>query len=373
MIRMKKVITMILSNGFISDPRVYKEAKYLTRIGYDVRVLCWDREGNVKINDEINGIKVYRLRHISEYGSGVSKQLWAYFKFLRDAKKFIKKNPTDYIHFHDLDTAVLSLFIPKRSLQFVLDMHEQYDRIYKGWKRKIVKLLLSLVSVRMDKYIVVNDIQISDYKHLYKLKPVYILRNLPEAEVFKNVKNNKCEKIRISFIGAVRDERSLATLIMAFEKEKLFQINIIGSGIAQERLYKKYKHLKHVKFVNNFKYEDILKFYNLSDIIYAAYDPNNGNYGMAIPVKVFEALFCELPVIVSKKTEVEKFVKDLDFGISVEYADPKSLKSGILKMLDNNRKEWVRFSLNAKKQKQYFTWENEVIVLNKIYNQQITI
>ena len=40
---MKKV-KMILTNGFGPDVRVYKEAKYLVSKGFDVEILCWDRE-----------------------------------------------------------------------------------------------------------------------------------------------------------------------------------------------------------------------------------------------------------------------------------------------------------------------------------------
>lgn len=36
---------MILTNGFDPDPRVYKEAKSLIKLGHKVTILCWDRSG----------------------------------------------------------------------------------------------------------------------------------------------------------------------------------------------------------------------------------------------------------------------------------------------------------------------------------------
>ena len=66
---MKKII-MILTNGFGSDPRVYKEAKTLVQAGHDVEILCWDRE-NKYINKEdeiIDGIKIKRFFARSKYG-----------------------------------------------------------------------------------------------------------------------------------------------------------------------------------------------------------------------------------------------------------------------------------------------------------------
>jgi hypothetical protein len=38
-------IVMLLSNAFLPDPRVLKEARSLTNAGYDVTVIAWDREG----------------------------------------------------------------------------------------------------------------------------------------------------------------------------------------------------------------------------------------------------------------------------------------------------------------------------------------
>ena len=41
-------IIMVLTNGFFPDLRVYKEAKYLSKNGHDVEILCWDRDGRYK-------------------------------------------------------------------------------------------------------------------------------------------------------------------------------------------------------------------------------------------------------------------------------------------------------------------------------------
>ena len=42
---MNAKILMLLSNAFDPDPRVHQEAVSLAQNGYDVQLLCWDREG----------------------------------------------------------------------------------------------------------------------------------------------------------------------------------------------------------------------------------------------------------------------------------------------------------------------------------------
>ena len=39
-------ITMLLTNAFEMDVRVYKEARYLIEKGNNVTILCWDRNKN---------------------------------------------------------------------------------------------------------------------------------------------------------------------------------------------------------------------------------------------------------------------------------------------------------------------------------------
>jgi len=36
---------MLLAKAYRPDPRVYKEAMTLSKNGFDVSILCWDREG----------------------------------------------------------------------------------------------------------------------------------------------------------------------------------------------------------------------------------------------------------------------------------------------------------------------------------------
>ena len=41
---MNPKVLMLLTNAFDPDPRVHHEAKALVESGYDVTILCWDRD-----------------------------------------------------------------------------------------------------------------------------------------------------------------------------------------------------------------------------------------------------------------------------------------------------------------------------------------
>ena len=55
-------VLMFVSNPFISDPRVYGEAKSLLDAGYEVTVVAWDREKQNLPRQNWDGIDVVRLR-----------------------------------------------------------------------------------------------------------------------------------------------------------------------------------------------------------------------------------------------------------------------------------------------------------------------
>ena len=56
-------ILMILSNPFIVDPRVYKEAKSLVDAGHEVTVIVWDRKRDYDPESAVDGIKIIRIHN----------------------------------------------------------------------------------------------------------------------------------------------------------------------------------------------------------------------------------------------------------------------------------------------------------------------
>ena len=74
-----KKILMLLSNAFDPDPRVHREAAALIRQGYDVRILCWDRDLKASEFETIDGIKIQRVCVKSTHGRGSTQMFfWDY-------------------------------------------------------------------------------------------------------------------------------------------------------------------------------------------------------------------------------------------------------------------------------------------------------
>jgi len=55
-------ILMILSNPFIVDPRVYKEAMSLSDAGHEVTVIFWDREAKYSSDETVKNVRVIGIQ-----------------------------------------------------------------------------------------------------------------------------------------------------------------------------------------------------------------------------------------------------------------------------------------------------------------------
>src|SRR4030042_1442715 len=101
-------ILMILSNPFMVDPRVHKEAKALVDSGHEVTVIVWDRRHEYKPKDTVDGIKL-----VSIHNKGLLKILpndlfrnpiWWRRAYKKGQELYNKDFKFDVVHCHDLDT-----------------------------------------------------------------------------------------------------------------------------------------------------------------------------------------------------------------------------------------------------------------------------
>ena len=70
-------VVMLLSNAFRPDPRVAKEAEGLAEAGYDVEIICWDREGRFPPKETVDGYMINRIQDVkTAYGAGLRQILY---------------------------------------------------------------------------------------------------------------------------------------------------------------------------------------------------------------------------------------------------------------------------------------------------------
>lgn len=364
---MNKVI-MILTNRYDPDVRVYKEAKYLIENGFDVEILCWDRESHypskeITIED---GIKIKRFYPSAKYGSGI-KQAAAYFRFIQEVKKYLSNKNFDYIHCHDLDGALVGSMMKKNNVKLIFDMHEYYE--VQGSKQKVRRIIRSIVSriqTKFDFIIYVNSEQIKNIKKINLSKLIY-LPNYPEVKNYQGFSKDDSQFLRVSYIGAVRQYNELKNLIEASKGSNNIEVAIHGEGIAYKRLREIAKDIENVNVTGVFKHHQAGYLFNECDVLYAVYPIHTLQNRIAYPVKFFEAIASKTPIIVSKGTVLEKEVIKYDIGFVVDGKNVKEIKE-LLIYIQNNKSILMDKISNIEKIQSDFQWKTIVKNLDKIYS-----
>lgn len=358
-----KKIYMILTNGFDPDVRVYKEAKYLVTEGFNVEIICWDRKCEyVDRNEEvIDGINIKRFCIPSKPGTGM-KQIIPYIKFIKNTRKYLKDKEYSYLHCHDFDGIVVGMFTKnKKKTKIIFDMHEIYKN-YSYARNIFFDFVFNKILKKSDYIIHVNEAQIEGMKSTIKEKTVF-LPNYPESKVYEPIEKNASEKIRVNYIGALRDYESLNSLAKLNNNDKNIEVGLYGTGVCYDKLKEQYQG-SNVKVYG--KYNGITEsgeIYRNTDILYCSYNPQIKNWKTSYPVKLFESIVTLTPVIVTENTVSGDFVEKYGIGKTIKYGDTESIINAILDI----KQSYDMYVENIKNISDNYKWKNVVKNLKKVY------
>jgi len=173
--------------------------------------------------------------------------------------------------------------------------------------------------------------------------------------------------LSISYIGEIRYEKPLINLINATVDIENITILIVGGGTKAENIKNMSKEHRHVKIVDKVPYHEVINYYKQSDCVYAVYDSKVENIKIAIPVKVFEAIACGIPVVVNNNVWISQFVKKNKIGFCVDEKNINEIRKVILK-LKNDRNIRDEFMKNGIKLfENEYNWNSQEDLLLKIY------
>ena len=332
----RKKVFMLLTNPFKPDPRVYKEAKTLIELGFDVTVVAWDREKKHKLFEVMDGIKVYRTPIASRYASFFDFLIKLPLFYLKAILYVVKNKDGLYaIHANDFDTAPLAFFLSRLlGVKFIYDIHDLYhSRISLLREKKTLnffqRLILSLEIIHAklaDSVITVTRSVggihrgVKEFLIDHGVAPdkVYVVWNTPELRVFPRIKQEREKRFTVGYIGTIRSVSSFIPLFEVAQMDRRLKLLFVGSGSSKDRiiglLAEKYPGV-YVEFVDEVPYHKVFKYYALCDVIYSMY-PQTDNIKRALAVKMFESIVMGIPVVVNKDTLMEDFVVLYRCGVS---------------------------------------------------------
>ncbi|OYT61776.1 hypothetical protein B6U81_02310, partial [Thermoplasmatales archaeon ex4484_30] len=237
-----KKVLMILSNPFLVDPRVHKEAKALVDAGNEVSIIVWDRHRDYEPESIIDGIRVIRI-----HNEGLMKSLpndlfrnpiWWRMAYKKGLELYRNGFDFEVVHCHDLDTLLAGVWLKKKvGCKLVYDAHEIFGFMIKDtapkWLSKASLKMERLLLKRIDHLITIDE-PFKDYFASIADKPITIVMNCKDLE-YEEYEPPTSEVFTLVYIGLMVRDRFFpdiidlvggikgVKLIIAGKKEGIFE------------------------------------------------------------------------------------------------------------------------------------------------------
>ncbi len=332
-------ILFIRSNPVSPDPRVEKEALALGMMGNKVDVLAWDRDNiNAKF-EQRDYYVVHRFGLKADYGNPLlifKLFIWWIYEFF-----YLIRAKYDIIHACDLDTLIVAAFVSKlRNKKLIYDCFDFYSdslpSIFPNIVRNIVSRIERFFATFAHTVILVDESRIIQFRNKIK-NSVIVYNTPPDALILFNQSHHdeNRKEFLIFYAGILDENRGFRKIIEATEDLKDIQIIIAGFGADERTLVDLFKNTTNIKYIGKIPYKDVIGYTRDSGMLFALYDPKIPNHRYASPNKIFEAMMCGKPIIVSAETSMANIVEKEKCGIVVPYGDVQKIRETII-MLKND-------------------------------------
>lgn len=260
----------------------------------------------------------------------------------------VKAKPT-IVYAEGLDTLMVAAKYKKeyggRVIFEVADLRESFIEPPKGLMQKTLIDVMKHQEKRLfksvDKLVITSPkFYELHYKHLICSGNVLYIPNIPGIDAFKDYKKKQDGPFTVGFIGGIRYLKQMKMLV---DSARDLNINVIfagAGGTSDEyvQITKYCEDMSNIQFTGRYDYKkDIARLYGMVDCLYSVYDADNANVRIALPNKLYEAVYCELPIIVSKGTYLEEIVKEWGVGVSVGHTNISELKGELKKLRDDTK------------------------------------
>lgn len=342
-------VLMLLGNAFGPDPRVWKEARSLSRNGFDVTILAWDREGEFRKFETKEGVRIRRVRVHSKSGRGLAQipfLIAMYLSFIA----FGITHAFEYIHCHDLDTLPAGTLIKILSFfrrRLIFDSHENFP-VQKAYELpRFALYMLNGVQAScmpfVDKIFTASSVLKTEFEQRYR-PPVVWLPNFANRDEF-SIDQDSVRHMRkelgysdddfvIAYLGGLRPARAILPLVKAVISRPRAKLFICGGGEQAAALKSLIAGVGNVKYLGLIPQSEIIPYYFACDVLYYGLVNYPGAIYMA-PNNFSYAVLSGRPMIGVDFGDLGRFLKDSGCGIAIPEASETEIGKAIDEFLNH--------------------------------------
>lgn len=337
----KKGVILI---GFMPNPRIYKRIALEKEI-LDISLICWNRGSNMLPPPKEDGYTAHIIK--IDAGGNPLRRLGPYARFSKEADRLLRDIRPDLIHVQGLDMLKIAVAYKKAAGHNVTIIYEVADlhRLIVDPPKSPVRWAAQRYLIHEDRrctketdlLIVTSPQYIDKYFHAFVSaeKTMYI-PNVPNLEAFRGYqKKARGEQLVVGYIGGIRYKRQMRNLLTA---AKRCGVRLMIAGFENEpaEIEPLCKENPDIEWVGRFDFNSqAAGLYGKCDLMYSVYDADMENVRVALPNKLYESVYCEMPIIVAKGTYLADVVSQWGVGVAVDHRDPAELTEALEKFINS--------------------------------------
>ena len=358
---MKNNILFFLSHQ--PNPRFIKQINFLANEN-NIFLVYFERENSVPtlLQSLNNSVVVYNIGYIKNFKvkpnfKDYFERLAIYKKALSFIRKLNKLNNFKIILINNIDMlfiyVISTLGLDNTKKIFTIEISDLQEYVfYKSLASKLVRQFERfLFKLYIDKLIVTSKKYYDFHYSKFFKKDLFVLENkILSTEICipnkKFKRTNTDNKLIIGIVGLLIRKEEYIKLFETYKNSTDVDIHIYGTGPFQyivENYAEKYSNISYFGKYNLFL--DSYKIYNSIDILYVVYDNDlvSKNNKLALPNKLYEAMYFKVPLICSSETYLEEIVTDLGIGIGINYKLKGEIECAVKKLKEDKSKIITNF------------------------------
>lgn len=313
--------------GSVTDSHQKNRIEEFIQNGFDVKVYGFRRNGH-----ELSKCLKYPIEILGDIEDGSYKQrLPIYYNSFKSFTK--RHNDGNVIYYMFGQDLTFFFTLLNKGVKYI---YEEADLVHSYFPTKVQRALFEYIDKRIINKSLITVLTSDGFVkfHFGDKKPENVIvipnRLNPSILNLKFTKSRKFDKknISIGFVGWPRFNSVVNFIDVFCSKYPNYHFHVFGAPISNEfqALTKYPNYHLHGRFQNPI---DLPEIYSSIDMVLSTYDVEFENVRYAEPNKIYEAMFFETPIIVSKGTFLAEKIETLGIGYAINALDSDEICSFI--------------------------------------------
>jgi glycosyltransferase involved in cell wall biosynthesis len=348
---MNKIVTFIKSNPLDIDTRISKEIPTLKRAGYNIKVICWNRNPQ-KYNANSDNVEEIALKLNAPFGLKIILFLPVWWLFVFFHVLTLRSSVVHVLNFDSIIPALIASKITKKKIIYeILDVY--VDEIFIPKILRNFCLFVDKLFMRWADAIIVADDTLVDGIGGIPNKNIHVIYDSPPDNFIRDfsVIKSQNKQFTLFYAGVLFKARRLNIdkLFEVIKKIDGIKLVIAGYGDLGENITKWATDFPDkIEFLGKISYSDVIKLGSKSNLFFVLRDTVVPANRYICGSTIFNSMICGKPLLANKCSSTADKVNKERCGLVVDVNNAEEIQSAILQ-LKNDTEFYKQLCLNAKK------------------------